>query len=75
MKIAKRGTSLAVRLPVGMAAAMRLKGDEVDVYIAGSREFGIAPKPSLKDLLSRLRAYRGRPPRDFKFNREEANAR
>jgi len=57
-------------------AALRLKeGDEIDIHIAGARDFGVARKPSRQDLLNRLRAYRGRLPRDFKFDRDEANAR
>jgi antitoxin MazE len=55
---------------------LRLKeGDEIDIHVAGEREFAVARKPSREDFLSRLRAYRGRLPRDFKFDREEANAR
>jgi antitoxin MazE len=76
MKVAKWGNSLAVRLPVAVVEASRLKeGDEIEIRIAGAREFGIVRKPGRQDLLNQLRAYRGRLPRDFKFDREEANAR
>jgi antitoxin MazE len=76
MQVAKWGNSLAVRLPAAVVDALRLKeGDEIEIHVAGAREFGIVRKPGRQDLLNRLRAYRGRLPRDFKFNREEANAR
>ena len=76
MKVAKWSGSLAVRLPAVVVEALRLKeGDEIDIHVAGAREFGVARKPSRQDFLNQLRAYRGRLPRDFKFDREEANAR
>jgi antitoxin MazE len=76
MKVAKWGDSLAVRLPAALVEALRLKeGDEIEIRIAAAREFGIARAPSRQDFLNQLRAYRGRLPRDFKFDRQEANAR
>ncbi len=76
MKVAKWGNSLAVRLPVAVADALRLKeGDDIEIHVAGAREFGVARKPGRGDFLNQLRAYRGRLPRDFKFDRAEANAR
>ena len=76
MQVAKWGNSLAIRLPAVVVEALRLKeGDEIEIHVAGAREFGVARKPSRQDLLNQLRAYRGRLPRDFKFDREEANAR
>ncbi|HZZ25723.1 MAG TPA: AbrB/MazE/SpoVT family DNA-binding domain-containing protein [Roseiarcus sp.] len=76
MQVAKWGNSLAVRLPAAVVEALRLKvGDEIEIHVAGAREFGVARKPSRQDFLNQLRAYRGRLPQDFKFDREEANAR
>ena len=76
MQVAKWGNSLAVRLPTVVVEALRLKeGDEIEIHAAGAREFGVARKPGREDFLKQLRAYRGRLPRDFKFDREEANAR
>jgi antitoxin MazE len=64
MKVAKWGDSLAVSLPEAVAEALRLKeGDELEIHIAGPREFGVARKPSRHDFLNRLRAHRG-PLRD-----------
>ena len=76
MKVAKWGDSLAVRPPATLVEALRLKeGDEIEIRIAAAREFGIARAPSRQYFLNQLRAYRGRLPRDFKFDRQEANAR
>ena len=76
MQVAKWGNSLAVRLPAVVVEALRLKeGDEIEIHIAGAREFGVARKPSRQDVLNQLRAYRGRLPQDFKFDRQDANAR
>lgn len=76
MQVAKWGNSLAVRLPVAVVEALELKeGDEIEIHVAGAREFGVARKPGREDLLARLRAFRGRLPADFRFDRDEANAR
>ena len=76
MQVAKWGNSLAIRLPAAVVAALGLKeGDEIEVHIADAREFAIARKPGRAELLNRLRAFRGRLPPDFKFDRDEANAR
>ena len=76
MQVAKWGNSLAVRLPAVVVEALGLReGDEVEIHVAGSKSFGVARKPSREALLKRLRAFRGRLPADFKFDRDEANAR
>ena len=76
MQVAKWGNSLAVRLPAAVVDALELKeGDEVEIHIADARQFGVARKPGRDELLRRLRAFRGRIPPDFKFDRDEANAR
>jgi antitoxin MazE len=76
MQVAKWGNSLAVRLPAVVVEALGLReGDEIEIHVAGAKEFGIARKPGRGELLQRLRAFRGRLPDDFKFDRDEANAR
>jgi antitoxin MazE len=76
MQVAKWGNSLAIRLPAAVVDALELReGDEIEIHVAGSRQFGVARRPNREELLKRLRAFRGRLPADFKFNREEANAR
>jgi antitoxin MazE len=76
MQVAKWGNSLAVRLPAAVVEALELKaGDEVEIHVADAKTFGVARKPGREELLKRLRAFRGRLPADFTFDREEANAR
>lgn len=76
MQVAKWGNSLAVRLPAMVVEALELKeGDEVEVRIADARELEVSRKPDRKQLLERLRGFRGRLPADWKFDRDEANAR
>jgi antitoxin MazE len=76
MQVAKWGNSLAVRLPASVVEALELKeGDEIQIHVADAREFTVTRKPGRAELLERLRALRGRLPNDFKFDRDEANAR
>jgi antitoxin MazE len=76
MHVAKWGNSLAVRLPAAVVEALELReGDEIEIHIADAREFAVARKPGRAELLQRLRGFRGRLPPDFKFDRDEANAR
>lgn len=76
MQVAKWGNSLAVRIPVAVAEAMQLKeGDEIEIQVAGARTFELTRKAGAKELLARLRKYRGRLPADFRFDRLEANER
>ncbi len=76
MQVAKWGNSLAIRIPAAVAEAMELKaGDDVEVHASDLKSFGIARNAARSELLKRLRALRGRLPADFKFDRDEANAR
>lgn len=76
MRVAKWGNSLAIRLPAIVVEALGLtEGDEIEIHVAGTRAFAVARKPGRKELLDRLRAFRGRLPDDFKFDREDLNAR
>ncbi len=76
MQVAKWGNSLAVRLPAAVVEVLGLKeGDDIEIHVADARTFGVSRKPGTQELLSRLRTFRGRLPADFRFDREEANAR
>jgi antitoxin MazE len=76
VQIGKWGNSLAVRLPAAVVEALELKeGDEIELLVADARQLGVARKPGRDELMRRLRAFRGRLPADFKFDRDEANAR
>ena len=76
MQVAKWGNSLAIRLPAAVVEALGLKaGDEIEIRVADRREFVVSRKPTKDELLARLHAWRGRLPKDFKFDRDEANGR
>ena len=76
MHVSKWGNSLAVRLPAAVVEALGLKeGDNIEIDVVGARLFEIKKEPGTRELLARLRKYRGRLPADFKFDRVEANAR
>ena len=67
---------MAVRLPAKVVEALDLKpGDDIDIHVKGERSFAIAKAPGARDLLARIRKYRGRLPADFKFDRAGANER
>ena len=76
MQVAKWGNSLAVRLPATVVEALDLKpGDNIDIHVTGDRAFEVSKAPGARELLARLRKYRGRLPSDCKFDRLEANER
>ncbi len=76
MHVAKWGNSLAVRLPAALVQALDLKeGEEIDLHAIDARTFEVSKKPGAKELLARLRQFRGRLPSDFHFDRLEANER
>ncbi|HEX7390795.1 MAG TPA: AbrB/MazE/SpoVT family DNA-binding domain-containing protein [Acidiphilium sp.] len=76
MHVARWGNSLAVRLPAAVVEALGLReGDDIEIHVEGERRFAVARKPERQALLMRLRGFRGRLPADFRFDRDEANAR
>ncbi|MCU0928946.1 MAG: AbrB/MazE/SpoVT family DNA-binding domain-containing protein [Burkholderiaceae bacterium] len=76
MQVSKWGNSLAIRLPAAVVEVLGLKeGDDVEVRVASERSLEVNRKPTNREVLERLRQYRGRLPADFKFDRLEANQR
>jgi antitoxin MazE len=76
MQVSKWGNSLAVRLPASVVEALGLEeGDDIEIHVVGARAFQIKKAAGARELLSRLRKYRGKLPADFKFDRIEANER
>ena len=76
MQVSKWGNSLAVRLPASVVEVLNLKeGDNIEIHVEGSRELDIKKIPEAREILVRLRKYRGRLPKDFKFDRFEAHER
>jgi len=76
MQIAKWGNSLAVRLPATVIEALQLKaGDDIEIHVVGERQLDVQRPVPPRELLARLRQYRGRLPAGFKFDRLEAHER
>jgi antitoxin MazE len=76
MQVSKWGNSLAIRLPAVVVEVLGLKeGDDIEIVAAGEEKFIVQRLPTDRDVLERLRKYRGRLPSDFKFDRLEANER
>ena len=76
MQVSKWGNSLAVRLPAAVVEALSLQeGDDIELQVVGQRAFEVSQKPSNAELLARLRKYRSRLPKGFRFDRLEAHER
>jgi antitoxin MazE len=76
MKVAKWGNSMAVRLPSGVVEALGLaEGDQIEIRIAGRREFEVARDRGAEKAMERIRRLQRPLPRGFKFDRLEANER
>ena len=76
MQVSKWGNSLAVRLPAAVVEALDLKeGDEIEIFVAGKREFRVARDRSKQKALQQLRQMKWSFPAAFRFNREEIHER
>lgn len=76
MQVLRWGNRLAIRLPAAIVEALGLReGDDVALHATGKRTLEIEKTPGPKELLARLRQFRGRLPKDFKFDRAEAHER
>lgn len=76
MRVSKWGNSLAVRLPSEVVEALDLKeGEQIEIKVAGTREFAVRRDPARQRALDRLRRLRRPFPAGFVFDRAEANAR
>jgi antitoxin MazE len=76
MQVSKWGNSLAIRLPSTVVEELRLKeGDEIEIRATSPREFLLARSLTKDQAIEGLRQLGWHLPADFKFDREEANAR
>lgn len=76
MQVSRWGNSLAVRLPAAVVEALSLEeGDDIELQVVGQHAFEVSRKPFNAELLARLRKYRGRLPKGFRFDRLEAHER
>ncbi len=76
MQVSKWGNSLAIRLPASVVEILKLQeGDQIEVRIAGDREFEVERDRSRERAIERLRRLRRPLPAGFSFSRVEANER
>jgi antitoxin MazE len=76
MRVSKWGNSLAIRLPAAVIEALELReGDEIEVIVAGKREFKVGRDRSREKAIESLRRLARPLPAGFKFDREELNER
>ena len=67
---------MAVRLPAAVVEALELKeGDEIEIGIAGRREFTVARDNSREKAMEAIRRLSRPLPPGFKFDREQMNER
>lgn len=72
LKVSRWGNSLAVRLPADLVRELGLaEGDAVSAALL----YKVMPKMSREQALANMRNSKWRLPADYKFDREEANAR
>ena len=76
MQVSKWGNSLAVRLPSAVVEALDLKeGDEIEISVAGKRDFKVGRDRSKQRALAQLRQMKWSFPPGFRLNREEIHER
>jgi antitoxin MazE len=76
MQVARWGNSLAVRLPKKLVDSLGLKaGDELDIVAATSRRIEVEKNDRRERALAAIRARGWALPPDYRFDRNEANAR
>jgi antitoxin MazE len=74
VQVSKWGNSLALRLPSAVVEALDLKeGDQIEVTIAGTRQFEIRRDRTREAAIERLRKLRRPLPPGFTFDRDAAN--
>jgi antitoxin MazE len=81
MQVAKWGNSLAVRLPATLVKELGLQvGDELQLKQVVRQkgqvsELLVSKEPSKLEKLASVREFRSAIPKNYAFNRDEANAR
>lgn len=76
MQVSKWGNSLAVRIPKDVARALGLReGDDIELRLAADGAVEIERDDRVRKAMEVIRSLRGHLPADYKFDRDEANAR
>ena len=76
MQVSKWGNSLAVRLPKALVDELKLKaGDTLAINSATPGELIVEKHDRKTAFLSAMDAFHWAAPQDYRFDRDEANAR
>lgn len=76
MQVAELGDGLAIQIPQDVIDELGLKaGDDLDVRLLPDRTVRVARHMTREEAIEDLRRFQGWMPVDFKFDRDEANAR
>jgi antitoxin MazE len=76
MKISKWGGSLAIRIPTQIVHELGLKeGDEIAISSVSRVHLELSAENKPQSALERIKLRRFKLPKDYKFDREEANSR
>ena len=76
MQVSKWGNSLAVRLPKALVDSMRLAaGDDLEIVEASRDRIAVRKAERRAEALARMASRAWTAPPDYRFDREEANAR
>jgi len=76
MQVSKWGNSYAVRLPAALLAEMNIdEDDNIRIILDEGGGLKICKVKSLESRIDELRKIRAKLPKNYKFDRDEANAR
>jgi antitoxin MazE len=76
MQVAKWGNSLAVRLPKSLVDELGLKvGDDLAVLAASATSLEVEKRDDRLAAIAELNQFKFKVPPEYRFDREEANAR
>lgn len=76
MRVARWGNSLAVRLPAAVVEKLGVsEGDEITLIADSTAAVRVARDFRVEEALAALLAMRVPLPPDYRFDRDEANAR
>lgn len=76
MQVAQLGNGLAITIPQDVVDELGLKvGDDLEVRLLPDRSVRIGRPMTREEAIEDLRRFQGWMPADFKFDRDEANAR
>jgi antitoxin MazE len=76
MKVARWGNSLAVRLSASLVQQIGLReNDDIEIVHASKDKIDVVKQPGAEELLRRIEACNVSLPKDYRFDREEANER